>query len=66
MKSLSAKDLVVEKFQNSLKIRIPDEMIYKDEDGKVLSQSESKKMLDSRVYFPNIDTKNKTVILKKK
>lgn len=38
------------------KIRIPDTMIWKDENGKLLNESELKKMLDSREYVPHIDT----------
>lgn len=63
---LSSKDLVVEKFKSSVKVEIPDTMIWKDENGKVLSESESKKMMESQDYFPSIDTKKNTVILKKK
>ncbi|MBC7846393.1 MAG: AhpC/TSA family protein [Flavobacterium sp.] len=50
---------------NVAKIRIPDTMIWKDEKGKVLSESEYKKMLDSREYLPSIDTEKKTITLKK-
>lgn len=48
------------------KVRIPSTMIWKDENGKVLSQSESKKMIESRDYFPSIDTSKNVIILKKK
>jgi peroxiredoxin len=50
---------------NVTKIRIPDRMIWKDENGKVLNESELKKMLDSREYVPHIDTEKNTVTLKK-
>lgn len=62
---LSAEDLVLKQDKNSVKIRIPDTMIWKDESGKVLSESEYKKMLDSREYYPSIDTEKKTITVKK-
>lgn len=48
------------------KIRIPDTMIWKDENGKVLSKSEYKGMLDSREYFPSVNTSTNTITLKKR
>lgn len=63
---MSQPNVEVKKENNSVKIRIPDSMIWKDENGKVLSESEYKKMLDSRDYFPSIDTEKKTIIVKKK
>lgn len=62
---LSAEDLVLKQDKNSVKIRIPDTMIWKDESGKVLSESEYQKMLDSREYYPSIDTEKKTITVKK-
>lgn len=63
---MSASNVEVKEDKNGVKIRIPDSMVWKDENGKVLSESEYKKMLDSREYFPSIDTEKKTIILKKK
>lgn len=51
---------------NITKIRIPDTMIWKDENGKVLNESELKKMVDSREYVPHIDTEKNTVTFKKR
>jgi peroxiredoxin len=51
---------------NITKIRIPDTMIWKDEKGKVLSESEYKGMLDSRDYFPSVNTSTNTITLKKR
>jgi len=56
----------VEQLGSVTKIRIPDTMIWKDENGNVLNESEIKKMLDSREYVPHIDTEKNTVIFKKR
>lgn len=51
---------------NVAKIRIPDTMIWKDENGKMLNESELKKMMDSRDYVPHIDTEKNTGTFKKR
>ena len=63
---MSESDFQVKQDNTSVKIRVPDSMTWKDEDGKVLNESEYKKMLDSREYFPSIDTDKKIIIVKKK
>lgn len=62
---LSSDEVVVKKEGGVTKVRIPDTMIWKDENGKVLSEPEYKKMLDSREYYPSIDTEKKTITVKK-
>lgn len=63
---LASTKVEVKQEGNVTKIRIPDTMIWKDENGKVLNESEFKKMLDSRDYVPHIDTEKNTVTMKKR
>lgn len=63
---LSTDEVVVKKEGGVTKVRIPDTMIWKDENGKVLSEPEYKKMLDSRDYFPSVNTSTNTITLKKR
>lgn len=63
---MAVSNVEVKKDNNSIKIRIRDSMVCKDENGKVLTESEYKKMLDSRDYFPSIDTEKRIITVKKK
>ncbi len=63
---LASNKVEVKQEGNVTKIRIPDAMIWKDENGKVLSESELKKMLESRDYVPHVDTEKNTVTFKKR
>ncbi|KFC57748.1 thiol:disulfide interchange protein, TlpA_like family [Flavobacterium gilvum] len=62
---LSAPSLDVKQEKKGTTIKIPNSMIWKDENGKVLSESELETMINSRNYIPHIDTVKNTAILKK-
>lgn len=61
---VSTADIMKENNVTTIRTSVP--MIWKDENGKVLSDAESKKMLESRDYYPSVDTSKNTITLKKK
>lgn len=62
---MSVYNIDIKQEKNNTTIRISGPIIWKDENGKVLSESKFKKMVDTRKYMPHIDTEKKTMILKK-
>lgn len=50
---------------NGSKIRISGAKIWKDENGKVISESEFKELLATQKYSPNIDPEKNTITLQK-
>ena len=62
---MSVYNIDIKQEKNNTTIRINGSIIWKDGNGKVLSESEFKKRIDIRKYIPHLDTEKKTMILKK-
>jgi len=64
-KILLKSGIEVKQNKNGTSIRVSKSIIWKDESGKELNQSEVKKMLETKMYTPHLDTEKNIIVLKK-
>lgn len=64
-KILLKSGIEVKQNKNGASIRVSKSVIWKDESGKKLNQSEVKKMLETKMYTPHLDTEKNIIVLKK-
>ncbi|WCO03492.1 TlpA disulfide reductase family protein [Psychroserpens ponticola] len=60
------KAYTIKKEKNGTTLRLSESIVWKDENGKILTKLEVEKMLDTKKYIPNLDTEKNIMVLKKK
>uniref|UniRef100_UPI00404BA129 redoxin domain-containing protein n=1 Tax=Gelidibacter sp. TaxID=2018083 RepID=UPI00404BA129 len=60
------KAYTIKKEKSGTTLRLSESIVWKDENGKTLTELEVKKMLDTKKYIPNLDTEKNIMVLKKK
>ena len=56
----------IKKDENGTTLRLSGSIVWKDENGKTLTELEAKKMLDTQKYIPNLNTDKNIMVLTKK